>query len=143
MTTFLAALLRAPAGTPLSRYTSANGILYVVLGIGLYAFPTLVEAGGADELTGGEPGLLRLAGFSLAVIGWFYLMGGRTGATSFGLATVLNRIVFVPAFLLPLALTDTADPYVVVPIVVLDLVLGLGALAIWLTRVREPRSLET
>jgi len=46
----------------------------------------------------------------VVVVGWFYVMGGRTRAHSFCLATVVDRLL-IPAFLDPL--------------------LALGAYAIW------------
>ena len=131
MSRFLQALLAAPPATPLARYTQANGVLYAVMGLTLFAFPTIFVTLGADDFEAGEEGLVRALAFVLVVIGWFYVMGGRTAADSFGLATVVDRVLVVPAFLVPLALTDTVDPWIVLPIVILDPLLGLGALAIW------------
>lgn len=128
---FFGALLEAPPATPLGRYTQANGLLYAVMGLTLFAFPGIFVTLGADEFEAGEEGLVRALAFVLVVIGWFYVMGGRTAADSFGLATVVDRVLVVPAFLVPLALTDTVDPWIVLPIAILDPLLGLGALAIW------------
>lgn len=139
MTAFLRALLAAPPATPLGRYTQANGVLYMVMGLCLFAFPGIFTALGAEDFEAGEEGLVRTLAFVLVVIGWFYVMGGRTAADSFGLATVVDRVIVVPAFLVPLALTDTVDPWIVMPLAVLDPLLGLGALAIWhRTRAQAP-----
>ena len=53
---------------------------------------------------GDEQGLVRVIGLTVAVIGWFYLFGGRSGARQIVAASVVNRLTFVPAVLLPLAL---------------------------------------
>jgi hypothetical protein len=130
---FLAALAATPAGglSPLCRYVVANGWFYLVVGLSLLALPTAVtEAAFLAELDGYEPGLVRVLGLTLAVIGWFYVMGGRTGATSFALATVVDRLL-VPFVLFPLALTGAVPAAGVLPIAVIDPILALGALAIW------------
>ena len=139
MTRFVRALLDAPAATPLGRYTQANGVLYAVMGLALFSFPQLFQSIGADDFEAGERGLVRTLAFVLIVIGWFYVMGGRTAADSFGLSTVVDRVIIVPAFLVPLAASGAVDPAIVLPIAILDPVLGLGALAVWLrTRDRVP-----
>jgi hypothetical protein len=59
-------------------------------------------------------------------------MGARTRATSFGLATVADRML-VPFFLLPVSFVWGVDPHIIVPFAVLDPILGLGAYWIWRT----------
>jgi len=128
---FFSTLSATGRSTPLARYTTWNGAFYVANGLLLYAWPGAAQALlFAEPFEAGEAGLVRLMGFMLAVVGWFYAMGGRTGADSFGLATVVDRAL-VPLFLLPLALTGAVDPHVAVPFAVLDPVLGLGAFLIW------------
>lgn len=128
---FFQSLLAAPPQTPLSRYTTWNGVLYLGLGLSLFAWPGAAQAlFFAEPFEAGEEGMVRVIGFSVMVIGWFYVMGGRTAATSFGLATVADRFV-VPFFLLPLALTGAVDPHLVVPFAVLDPALAVGAFLIW------------
>lgn len=129
---FFQTLWASGPSTPLSRYTAANGVLYVVFGIVVYAWPEVTQLIGAADFEAGESGLVRILGFVLAVIGWFYIMGARTRADSFGLATVFDRVLIVPVFLLALVVTDTVDAGFVVPFAILDPVLGLGALAVWL-----------
>lgn len=107
-------------------------MLYLTLGISLYFFPGLLTLTGAGEPTSGEQGLLRILAFVMAIIGWFYVMGARTRASSFSLATVVNRVLVVPPFLLPLAFSGAVDPHLVIPFAILDPVLGLGALVVWL-----------
>lgn len=133
MPAWIVAMLATPdePPTPLARYTKACGLFYGATGLFLYAFPGgLSSAGAADPLQGQEAGLIRVLGMTLAVVGWFYWMGGRTNADSFGLGTVADRLL-VPVFLLPLAATGAVDPGLIVPIAILDPLLGLGALLIW------------
>jgi hypothetical protein len=117
--------------TPLSRYTVANGIGYLVIGLTFFAAPgLLVLLPDVDTLQGLEEGLVRALGFTILVIGWFYLFGGRTNADSFGLATVGDRLL-VPLFLLPLGITGQLPMSLVVAFSVMDPALGLGAYVVW------------
>jgi hypothetical protein len=131
---FLAALWATPAEglSPLSKYIVANGVLYMLLGAGLYlgAGPALELAAtlGAPALT--DVGLARVAGMAVLFIGWFYVMGGRTGAVSFGLGTVVDRLL-LPAFLLPLWWLGELPALFAVSFCVLDPLLALGALWLW------------
>lgn len=128
---FFSTLLSKGPSTPLSRYTTLNGAFYIANGLLLYAWPGAAQVLlFAEPFEAGEAGLVRLVGFLLAVVGWFYAMGGRTGADSFGLATVVDRAL-VPFFLVPLALTGAVDPHVALPFAALDPVLGLGAFLLW------------
>jgi hypothetical protein len=63
-------------------------------------------------------------------------MGGRTRADSFALATVADRLL-IPFLLLPLWRLDLVAPGMVLPFVVLDPLLGLGAYAIWRSERRD------
>jgi hypothetical protein len=137
--TFWGALWAHPGGSPslLSRYTAINGMFYMALGAGLYFVPVgaLKFLLDVDHLAGHEEGLLRLIGVTAAVIGWFYLMGGRTGAASFGLATVVDRLL-VPVMIMPLYLMGMAPLRLVLPLAVLDPLMGFGAYLIWRTEAR-------
>lgn len=133
---FFQTLWASGPATPLSRYITWNGLLYVVSGALVYAWPEVTQLLGADDFQAGEAGLVRILGFVMAVIGWFYLMGARTRADSFGLATVVDRLI-VPFFLLAPVVAGAVDAGLVVPFAILDPVLGLGALAVWL-RTRQP-----
>ena len=129
--TFLDTLLAAPPSTPLSRYTIGNGALYLGLGALLLVWPGAVQiAFFADDFVGREAGLVRVLGMTVMVIGWFYVAGGRTAADSFGLATVVDRLL-IPAILVPLALSGAVDWHLAVPFAVLDPVLGIGGFVVW------------
>ena len=115
----------------LAKYTIANGLLYLAIGFSaLLAPPALLDVLMFAELGGYEAGLIKALGVTVAVIGWFYVMGGRTGATSFGLSTVVDRLL-LPFLLVPLVLTGMVEPMMVIPFAILDPVLGIGAYLIW------------
>lgn len=132
MPTWLRAMLAPPPAplTPLARYTLANGLFYLAFGLAVLVWPGVTELLGAAPLIGPAEGLARVVGFSLMVIGWFYVMGARTNADTFGLATVADRIV-VPFVFAALVLWGGVDPYLVGPIAVLDPTLALGAWWVW------------
>lgn len=122
----------APPHSRLSRYVVANGILYLGIGASIYLLPAsvLMRLFFLDHLTGYEDGLARAVGVAVAIIGWFYVMGGRTRADSFGLSTVVDRLL-IPVVLVPLWLLGTAPPGIVLPFAILDPLLGIGAYLIW------------
>lgn len=128
MTNLIETLLARPGRpTALSRYTEACGAFYLATGLTTYAWPGLVQTLlRQPAFTGHEEGLVRLTGFVLAVVGWFYVAGGRTGARSFAAATVVDRLL-VPLFLVPLARHGAAYPPLVLSFAVLDPILALGA----------------
>ncbi|MBL8920216.1 MAG: hypothetical protein JNJ54_15220 [Myxococcaceae bacterium] len=136
---FLPTLLARGPSTPLSRYTEWNGALYLGMGLLLYAWPQAAQTlFFAPAFVGSEAGLVRMLGVVLAVVGWFYVMGARTGADSFGLATVVDRLL-VPAFLVPLAVTGAVAPQLALPFAVLDPLLAVGAFLIWRRTSPAPR----
>lgn len=130
---FWAALWRPPASPPsaLHRYTAANGLGYLGIGATLYAAPgLLLLAPGFPPFQGHEEGLVRALGLTVAIIGWFYLIGGRSQSTAFGLSTVVDRLL-LPLLLAPLLLTGALPLPLGLPFALLDPLLGLGALALW------------
>lgn len=131
---FFAALAARPTEplSPLARYTVANGLFYLLLGALLYAGAgPIVDLIAQLEGTGlQEVGLVRVVGMAVGIIGFFYIMGGRTNADSFGLATVADRLL-VPFLLLPLWALGELPASLALPFALLDPLLGLGAYAIW------------
>jgi hypothetical protein len=140
---FWSTLWLEPAGprARLSRYIVANGYLYLTISAGLYLLPAsvLMRVLFLDHLAGHEEGLLRVIGFAGMVIGWFYVMGGRTRAESFGLATVVDRLL-APVALVPLWLLGKAPPGLVLPFAIVDPLMGLGAYAIWRGDLRQSKN---
>jgi hypothetical protein len=131
---FWSALWSQPPGphSRLSRYIVANGLLYMAIGAGMYLAPVevLERAFFLPPLSPLEQGLLRALGSVAAIIGWFYVMGGRTRAASFGLATVVDRLL-VPVLFVPLWVLGLAPAGLVLPFAILDPVLAIGAYVIW------------
>lgn len=128
---FFAALSATPdtPASKLSRYTMWNGVLYLLLGGALFVLP-----GGVHQAIMGvaadQVGNVRLVGMCVGIIGWFYVMGARTGATSFGLATVVDRAA-VPFLLGALVVAGEVTLQQVIAFAVLDPLLALGAFLIW------------
>jgi hypothetical protein len=63
---------------------------------------------------------------AVAIIGWLYFFGGRTGGRQFVAASVLDRLVFVPLVLVPTAAAGVF-PHVMIAFAVLDPILALVA----------------
>ncbi|MFE1599742.1 hypothetical protein [Methylobacterium sp. ID0610] len=110
-----------------SRYTAMNGVIYLAAGALLMACPGATQAVFRERaFVGDEQGLIRVVGMTVAVIGWLYLFGGRSGARQIVAASVVDRLVLVPAVLVPLAAAGVF-PHLLVTFAVLDPALALGA----------------
>ena len=117
--------------SPVCRYTVANGILYMVTGTAIYLAPhALLEVAFFTELEPASAGFANLLGMAVLFIGWFYVMGGRTGADSFALGTVVDRLL-LPLILIPIVASGTVPWVPLAVFAVLDPALALGALLIW------------
>ena len=77
---------------------------------------------------GDEQGLVRGVGLTVVVIGWLYLFGGRSGARQFVAASVVDRLIFVPVVLAPLAIAGVF-PHLLLAFTFLDVSLAIGAWA--------------
>jgi hypothetical protein len=75
---------------------------------------------------GHEQALMRVIGLTIVVIGWLYFFGGRSGSRQFVTASVVDRLVFVPAVLIPLTVAGVF-PHLFLTFAVLDGVLAIGA----------------
>ena len=70
-----------------------NGFIYMGAGGLLIVWPGAVQTLLMDPpFVGHEGALFRALGMAVAVIGWLYLFGGRSGAPQFGPASVLDRL---------------------------------------------------
>lgn len=117
-----------------SRYTVFNGLIYLGSGVLLIAWPGMLQALLMERpFVGSEEALVRILGLTLVVIGWLYFFGGRTGAPSVTAATIVDRLIFVPAVLVPLALAGVF-PRLLWSFVILDPALAIGA---WILLRRE------
>ena len=121
-------LLEQPANlSTASKYTVMNGFIYLALGALLIVWPGAVQTILMDApFVGHESALFRVLGMTVAVIGWFYVFGGRSGARQFGPASVLNRMVLVPLVLVPLMIAGVF-PHALGVFAILDPALGVGA----------------
>ena len=121
-------LLATPRNaSTMSKYTAGSGLMYLATGALLIAWPGATQALFRDRaFVGDEQGLIRAMGMAVAVIGWLYLFGGRSGARQIVAATVVNRLTFVPAVLLPLAASGVF-PHLLVTFAILDAALAVGA----------------
>ena len=124
----LANLLEAPPRlSAASKFTSYCGVMYMGSGIMLLAWPAALQTLFFDPpFAGREEGLVRVLGMILAIAGWFYIFGGRSGGKQFVAATVLDRIVLVPLVLIPTA-TAGIFPHTMMTFAILDPVLALVA----------------
>jgi hypothetical protein len=124
----LADLLDAPANlSAASKFTSYCGVIYMASGLLLLAWPGAVQTLFLDPpFAGREEALLRVIGMTIAIVGWFYIFGGRTGGRQFVASTVLDRIVLVPLVLIPAAIAGVF-PHTMLTFAMLDPVLALGA----------------
>ena len=120
-------LERPPNLSSASVYSAFNGVIYLTAGVLLIVWPM------HRDFVGNERGLIRVVGLTVVVIGWLYLFGARTGGRQFIAASVVDRLIFVPVVLLPLAFTGVF-PHLLVAFTILDMSLAVGA---WLLLSRE------
>lgn len=119
--------LRSPHLSPASRFTTASGVMYMAAGLLLLSWPDAVQVLFRDPAFAGHEGTLtRIIGMTVAIIGWFYYVGGRTGGRAFVAATVLDRLVLVPLVLVPAAISGVS-PHLLLTFAVLDPLLALVA----------------
>ena len=84
MALFKDLLDKPPALTTASKYTAMNGVVYLGVEALLLAWPGATQTLFMEPaFVGNEEGLIRMIGITVAVIGWLYLFGGRSGARQF------------------------------------------------------------
>jgi hypothetical protein len=90
-------LEKPPSLSTGSKYTVMNGVVYLGGGALLIAWPGVTQRIFLDRaFVGHEESLIRVMGMTVAVIGWLYLFGGRSGARQIIAASVVDRLVLVP-----------------------------------------------
>jgi hypothetical protein len=120
--------------TVASKYTALNGIGYLVVGAILIVWPGVTQTVFREAaFAGHEQALMRVIGLTVAVIRWLYFFGGRSGARQFIAASVIDRLIFVPAVLIPLAIAGMF-PRLFLTFTLLDASLAIGA---WVLLARE------
>ena len=130
-------LMEAPSNLRRSsKFTSLNGIIYLAFGMLLIVWPGALQTMlGEGEFVGREASLVQALGMSVAIIGWLYFFGGRSGGRQVVAASVIDRIVLVPIVLIPIALAGVF-PRLFWTFAVLD---PLLAIITWYLLVRERR----
>jgi hypothetical protein len=125
---FIKDLLEKPATLSTgSKYAVVNGVIYLALGLLFIVWPGATQTLFMDRaFVGDEQGLFRVLGLTVVVIGWLYVFGGRTDGRQFSAASVVDRWIFVPGVLLPLAIAGVF-PHVLVAFTILDMTLAAGA----------------
>jgi hypothetical protein len=110
-----------------SKYTAMNGFIYLGLGALFILWPGAVQTLFMDApFVSHEGALFRMLGLTIAVIGWLYLFGGRSGGRQVVAASVLDRWIIVPAVAVPVALSGVF-PHAILAFALLDASLALGA----------------
>jgi hypothetical protein len=118
---------KPPKLSTASAYTVVNGLVYLATGALFIAWPGAVQTIFMDSpFVGHEGALMRIIGLTLVVIGWLYLFGGRSGARQAVAASVVDRLVFVPVVLVPLAIAGVF-PHLLLTLAILDPALAIGA----------------
>lgn len=119
-----------------SRFTTLNGFIYLASGALLMVWPGALQTLFLESgFVGREAALVRVIGMAVAIIGWLYLFGGRSGGRQFVAASVLDRVILVPLFLIPLALAGVF-PRLLLTFAILDPALALVA---WYLLAKERR----
>jgi hypothetical protein len=120
-------LLKKPNLTPASKYHALNGVIYFIAGLGLILWPRIIQVLLRDpSFTGHESALFRALGLTIAMIGWHYYFGGRTGGQQVVAASLIERFIYVPLVSLPLAIAGVF-PHTFVAFAVLDVGLAIPA----------------
>ena len=110
-----------------SKYTAINGLIYLAGGMLLIVWPGLTQTLFMDAaFVGHEQGLVRVMGLTVVVIGWLHVFGGRSGTRQFVAASVVDRLIFIPVVLVPLAISGVF-PHLLLSFAFLDVALGIGA----------------
>ena len=127
MSLMKALLEKPPALTTASKYTVLNGVIYLVVGTLLIVWPGITQTLFMDPaFVGYEEGLMRAIGLTVVVIGWLYVFGGRSGARQIVAASIVDRLVFVPIVLVPLAIKGVF-PHLFITFAIFDALLAIGA----------------
>jgi len=112
--------LETPATlTRASRYTVFNGLIYLGLGVGLIIWPGLIQTFFRERaFVGDEQGLMRVIGLVSLLIGYYLVIGGRSGSRQATAASVIDRWTVVPLVLLPIAMSGVFPRFLITVVIV-------------------------
>ena len=121
-------LLEKPSSlTTASRYTAFNGVVYLIAGATLIIWPGVLQTLFREEAFRGPRRRAHARDRSDDCRDRvLYVFGGRSGARQIVAASVIDRLVFVPLVLLPLAIAGVF-PRLFVAFTILDASLAIGA----------------
>ena len=110
-----------------SKYTAMSGFICIGGGVLLIVWPGVVRTLFMDQaFVDHEAGIIRMVGLTPLVVGGYFLFGGRSGARQLVAASAIERIVFVPAVLVPQAMASVF-PHLLGVFAILDPALAIGA----------------
>lgn len=119
-------LEKPPILTTASKYTVFNGFVYVTLGVLLILWPGAIQTVFRERaFVGDEQGLMRVIGFVVLLIGYYLVIGGRSGSRQATAASVIDRITIVPLVLLPIAISGVF-PHFLITVVIVDFCLAVS-----------------
>ena len=122
-----ALLEKPPSLTTASKYTVVNGFIYLAVGLLLIVWPGATQTLFREPaFVGHEEGLMRVIGLTVVVIGWLYVFGGGSGARQIVAASIIDRLIFVPAVLMPVAMAGVF-PHLLLTFAALDVLLAIVA----------------
>jgi hypothetical protein len=134
MSLIKALLEKPPSLTTASKYTTVNGFIYLAVGFLLIVWPGVTQSLFMDlAFVGHEEGLMRVIGLTVVVIGWLYVFGGRSGARQIVAASIIDRLIFVPAVLIPVAMAGVF-PHLLLTFVIFDALLAIGAWSLFVRK---------
>ena len=115
--------------TPLFKFLEINGYIYISVGLLYFLFPQLPTLMNIHpSLEGNDSGWVRYFGFMGLAMGYYFVFMGRSQSYSLAVATVFNRVLFVPLALIFLILLKELDFRFIAPVLITDFVLGFGTL---------------
>ena len=122
---------KSPDQTPVTRFLASNGLIYIVVGVVMVAWPgSMQSVFGEVDFVGREAGLIRVLGLTVVIIGVLYMLGGRGHSKQIIAVSILCRPVLVPATIIPLAIGGVF-PGLLYTFVILDVGLSLIMLVIY------------
>lgn len=130
MSLFSIAFEKLPNLTAASKFTAFNGFVYLGLGVLLILWPGAIQTLlGERAFVGDEQSLFRVLGLAVGVIGYYLVIGGRSGGRPASAASVIDRLTVAPLVLIPLAIAGVF-PRFLIAVVVVDATLAISTWAL-------------